>query len=159
VGHLIQYFTSVPEPMVRSWLARQSGFYCHEPDDGLKRWEGEMGSGETFWANVAPHTCNFALCMKYTGLYIQQAPAVEFARRFAREFWRYCGPIPLLRVDEFLVGQWCREVGRDWETFEQPVEEFLSWLNANDDHDDHWHLLTAFSEETKSGELQSRDGV
>ena len=105
MGHQIEYFASVPEPSVRCWLDRLSGFYCSEPGDVPFCWEGSLRSGGTFWANIAPHACNFSLDMKYSGLYCEEQPAVDFARRFEVEFWEQFDTVPLLRVDEFRVNE------------------------------------------------------
>jgi hypothetical protein len=138
VGHQVEYFAAVPEAAVRGWLDRLRGYYCSEPGDSTTAWEGELASGGTFWAYLTPAACNFALALKYSGLYYQQPPAVDFARRFEEEFWEQFGTVPLLRVDEYLVNEWHREVGREWEEFPQPVEELRSWLHSRDSH---WHWL------------------
>jgi hypothetical protein len=87
---------------------------------------------------MIPAACNFALRLKYSGLYYQEPPAVDFARRFEEEFWGQFGAVPLLRVDEFRVNEWCRDTGRDWWEFPQPVEELRAWLQSRDSH---WHWL------------------
>lgn len=46
----------------------------------------------------------------------------------------------MVRVDEYLVGEWHRDDGRDWEAMADPVGELLSWPKGRDSH---WHLLTA----------------
>lgn len=150
MGYQIEYFALVFEPYVREWLAKLDGFYCSDPGDVPFSWEGELRSGGTFWARLAPTACNFLLAMKYTPLYHGDLPAVDFARRFETEFWEQFGSIPLLRVDEFLVGEWYRAVGRDWEEFKNPVEELTYWLRTQEEHDDHWHLLVP---ERKLGDL------
>jgi hypothetical protein len=141
VGHQIEYFASLPEPAVHQWLNRLNGFYCSDPRDVPFSWEGKLRSGGTFWAHMAPSACNFSLAMKYSCLYHGDLPAVDFARRFEAEFWEHFGPVPLLRVDEFLVGEWSRAVSREWEEFERPAEELAEWLRTRDEYDDHWHLL------------------
>jgi hypothetical protein len=73
--------------------------------------------------------------MKYSALYHQLPEAVDFTRRFEAEFWEQFGPVPLLRVDEYLVSEW----GREWDQVERPVEALLAWLGSRDGH---WHLLT-----------------
>jgi len=130
VGHQIEYFAAVPEANVRGWLDRLDGFYCSDPGDVPFSWEGQLRSGGTVWAHMAPAACNFSLAMKYTALWSGWPPAVDFARRFEAEFWEQFGPVPLLRVDEFLVGEWFRGVGREWEQFERPAEELAEWLRA-----------------------------
>jgi hypothetical protein len=140
MGHQIEYFASVPEPSVRRWLDRLGGFYCSDPGEVPFSWEGSLCSGGTFWANMAPHACNFSLDMKYSGLYFAQQPAVDFARRFEAEFWEQFDTVPLLRVDEFRVNEWYRAVDREWQDYERPVEELLAWLQSN--ADSHWHWLT-----------------
>lgn len=143
MGHQIEYFAPTPEPAVREWLDRLDGFYCSDPGHVPFSWEGQLRSVGTFWAHMAPAACNFSLAMNYSGLWSGWPPAVDFARRFEAEFWEHFGPVPqLLRVDEFLVGEWCRAVGRKWQEFERPSEELAAWLRAQDEYDDHWHLLT-----------------
>jgi len=148
VGHQIEYFASVPEPAVRRWLDRLDGFYCSDSGDVPFGWEGSLRSGGTFWAYMAPQACNFSLAVKYSGLYHQQQPAVDFAQRFESEFWEQFGSVPLLRVDEYLVGEWFRAVGREWEECERPVEELLAWLQSRDSH---WHLLTPDARNAEPG--------
>lgn len=140
MGHQVEYFANVEATAVRSWLDRLKGFYCHEPGDRTEEWEGELASGGTFWAHMTPTACNFSLCLKYSGLYYQEGPAVDFAGRFESEFWTAIGPVPLVRVDEFLVGKWYGDTDRDWEDMADPVGELLAWLRGRDSH---WHLLTA----------------
>lgn len=136
VGHQIEYLASVPEPVVRRWLDRLSGFHYSDVDDPMRNWEGQLASGGTFWAHMAPTVCNFSLGMKYSGLVSAWPPAVDFARRFESEFWEEFGPIPLLRLDEFLMGEWFRAVGRDWWEVTQPVKELWAWLQSRDGHSD-----------------------
>jgi hypothetical protein len=143
MGHQVEYFATVGEPAVRRWLDTLDGFYCHEPGDRTVDWEGRLASGGTFWAHMTPATCNFALCLKYSGLYYREAPAVDFTGRFESEFWAAVGPVPLVRVDEYLLGLWYRDVARDWEDMADPVGELLGWLKTRDSH---WHLLTADGE-------------
>lgn len=138
MGHQVEYFVNVERPSVRSWLDRLKGFYCHEPDDRTEEWEGELASGGTFWAHMMPAACNFSLCLKYSGLYYREAPAVDFATRFEAEFWNGVGRVPLVRVDEYLIGEWYRAVVRDWEDMDDPAGSLLSWLKGRDSH---WHLL------------------
>jgi hypothetical protein len=143
VGHQIEYFAQTAVPSVRAWLDRLDGFYYSDPGDVPFNWEGQLRSDGTFWAHMAPEACNFSLGVKYTGLWSGWPPAVDFARRFEAEFWDQFGWVPqLLRVDEFLVSEWFRAVGYEWEAVERPVDELMRWLRANDEYDDHWHLLT-----------------
>lgn len=139
MGHQIEYFASVPEPAVRRWLDRLDGFYCTDLGNVPFGWEGSLRSGGAFWAYMAPAACNFPLLEKYSGLYHGDAHVVEAAHRFEAEFWAEFGSVPLLRVDEYLVGEWFRAVGREWQEFERPVDEFLAWLQTRDSH---WHWLT-----------------
>lgn len=139
MGHHIEYLAAVSDQAVQQWLGGLDGFYCSEPGDRLLSWEGALCSGGTFWAHMAAGVCNFSLAMKYTGLYFGQPPAVEFARRFETEFWAGCGPVPLIRLDEYLLNGWQREAQREWEDLANPVELLLEWLQARDSH---WHLLT-----------------
>lgn len=140
MGHNIEYFAAVPEPVVRRWLDRSDGSYFPSIDGGPSGWEGRLESGgDTFWAYMRPAACNFALSMKYSGLYHEFPAAVDFARRFEAEFWGQFGPVPLVRVDEYLVGEWYRAVGRrDWWEFERPVDELMAWLPSQESH---WHRL------------------
>jgi hypothetical protein len=134
MGHQIEYFASVPELNVRRWLDQLDGFYCSDPGDVPFCWEGGLRSGGTFWANMAPEVGNFSLAMKYSGFYHRQPIAVDFARRFEAEFWAACGAIPLLRLDEYLLGEWHQAVGREWEDLTNPVEELRTWLQSRDSH-------------------------
>lgn len=138
MGHQIEYFASVPEPAVRGWLDRLNGFYCSDPGEVPFSWEGDLRSGGAFWAHMTPKACNFSLAVNYSGLFHSDANTVEAARQFETEFWAEFGPIPLLRVDEYMVGEWYRAVGREWAEFEQPVDELRAWLGS---HDSHWHWL------------------
>jgi hypothetical protein len=63
---------------------------------------------------------------------------VDFARRFEAEFWSGHGPVPLIRLDEYLFNEWQREVRQEWEDLANPVELLLEWLQSRDSH---WHLL------------------
>lgn len=142
MGHQIEYLSQVSVLDVQSWLDRLSGFYCSEPGDPTHDWEGALPGGGTFWAKMAPETCLFSLGMKYTSLWLGQLSAVEFGARFEAAFWEQFGPIPLVRLDEFLRLTWEQSEGHDWEQRKQPFESLLSWLQSQPDYDDHWHLLT-----------------
>ncbi|OWK45246.1 hypothetical protein [Fimbriiglobus ruber] len=146
MGHQIEYFASVPEPSVRRWLDRLGGFYCSDPGDVPFSWEGGLRSGGAFWAHMAPTACNFSLAMKYSALYHNLPEAIDFTRRFEVAFWEEFGPIPLVRVDEYLVGEWYRAAGRDWEEFDRPVEALLAWLQSRDGH---WDLLAPDTKKTE----------
>jgi hypothetical protein len=134
VGHLIGYFASESEKAVRRWLDDLKGFYCSDPGEVPVCWEGELQSGGTFWAHIAPAACNFSLRMNYTGLYHGQEAAVEFAGRFETEFWERVGPVPLLRLDEYLPGDWVRATGREWWELEAPVQTLRGWLRSQESH-------------------------
>ncbi len=126
--------------VARRWLDGLSGFYYHEPGDRTEDWEGELASGGTFWVHMMPAACNCSLCLKYSGLYHRQEPAVDFAARFESEFWSGVGKVPLVRVDEYLVGLWYGDIGQGWDDMADPVGELLAWLKGRQPLR---HLLTA----------------
>ena len=87
-----------------------------------------------------PTACNLSLCLKYSGLCYREGPAVDLATRFETEFWSGVAKVPLVRVDEYLVGEWYPAVGRDWEDMTDPAGELFSGLGGRDSH---WRLLAA----------------
>jgi hypothetical protein len=138
MGHQIEYMAAVSEQAVQQWLAQLDGFYCSDPGEVPVSWEGALRSGGTFWAHMTAEACNFSLAMKYSGLYHGNTPAVDFANRFEVEFWNVFGPVPLLRLDEYLFNAWQSETGQEWEAIANPVDALLNWLHSRDSH---WHLL------------------
>jgi hypothetical protein len=151
MGHQIEYFAPVPEPAIREWLDGLKGFYCSDPGEAPFTWEGELPSGGAFWAHMAPAACNFSLAMNYSGLFSGWLPAVEFAHRFEVAFWGRFGAVPLLRVDEYLVSEWSRAVGRAWWEVGRPVGALHAWLQSRDSH---WHWLARSPE---NGKLDIKD--
>jgi hypothetical protein len=139
VGHKIEYFASLAPSAVRAWLDGLDGFYYSDPGDPIADWEGRLASGGAFWAHMAASACNFSLAMNYSLLLGEWPPAVDSARRFEAEFWSRFEAVPLLRVDEYLVGEWLRSAGREWWESPDPIEELLAWLGC---HESHWAWLT-----------------
>jgi hypothetical protein len=118
------------------------GYYCSEPNEVPACWDGRLRGGGTFWAAMVPDFCQFTLSEKYTGFWLGQSEAVGFTARFEAEFKERFGPLPLIRLDEFVMGKWEQVGGRDWWwESARPFESLLDWLQTQTDYDDHWDLL------------------
>jgi hypothetical protein len=140
MGYQIEYIVAAPEQAIRSWLETLSGFFYPDPGDVTFGWEGGLRSGsDSFIADAVADVTKFSLGAKYSWLFNEYPPTVDFARRFEREFWRKVGPFPLIRLDEFLRAEWEKHVGKQWWQIDKPAAPLLDWLATREPT--HWTLL------------------
>jgi hypothetical protein len=156
MGYNIEYLVAVPKQAVRGWLESLSGFFMPEPGDVELDWEGQLEAEGTFWAHVQPKATHFVLAAKYSWLFSEHPPTVDFARRFERAFWKGVGEFPLIRLDEWLRADWEQNMQHEWWQVERPVETLLQWLADNETT--HWIVRTPSVGDLAAGSPRRRNG-
>ena len=140
MGHNVEYIVEAPRQAVQGWLESLSGIFMPEPEDVELAWEGKLSPEDAFWAYSQTNATKFALTAKYSWLFDEHPPTVDFARRFEKAFWKGVGEFPLIRLDELLRGNWEQSVKHEWWQIERPVKTLVQWLVEN--ATTHWSVHT-----------------